>query len=1196
MLSVLVLILSATILVVHLPGAAASSTYGTVSVQGSEILVDGQTPSDKFYGVVDTTALQFAILTYIYGETQYAGKTSVFNGPDTGNYGPVSPNDTPAHFFDRYFALLAYYHCNLVRIGAGDSWGTGIQYDAWMDHHDAFVSLLKTMEAAAEAHDVWVVLVLAGSQDYPTYQFGGSGSVFEPSSSAYRNYIAYSNDVMASLTGLKGIGWFDLFNEPDHDFIWTKYWSSNGGKTAFHAWACSVANDTAGRSSHPRTMGVAGLGLMFGWGKTDFDLCTGTVPFEIASRHYYASNSDMNNFATPEQWAKADGKPLFWGELAYNAVYPLIRYDYAEQAIYANGGQIITSMVLTGTDNYPFVGNTFPTASFTVTPTVGNSSTVFAFDASSCTDPEDAASNLQVRWDWTSDGTYDTAWATSKTATHSFSHSGTYTVSMQVMNTIGLVNTTTKTVTVDADGPLLSITSPTNGTIVGSRSVNVEWSGADSGSGVVNYLVRMDGGAWTTLSSTADNYTFSSVADGRHTLQVRAVDDAGNTIDASVSVVVDVDAPTVTITSPSSGSVITAPSQTVSWSGSDVGSGVANYLVKVDGGAWATLSPSTTSYICSGLAQGSHTVTVRAVDNVGNYKDATVTFVVSNTGSDITAPSLTITSPQDGSTITETHPTITWTASDASGIAYYQIVRDGGSWAQLSSGQTSYTTVMELADGSHTVTVRAVDKAGNYRDATTTFTVSTKVADTTPPSLIISSPANGATVSDTHPTVTWTASDASGIAYYQIVRDGGNWVTLPSSQTSYTTQNALADGQHTMTVRAVDNAGNYKDATVVFTVSTYVADTTPPSLTITSPANGATIADKHATITWSASDASGIAYYDIMRDGGNWVQLPSSQTSYTTVDALAQGSHTVTVRAVDGVGNYRDVTTVFTVGTAADTTPPSLTITSPANGATIADKHATITWSASDASGIAYYQIVRDGGAWVQLPSGQTSYTTVNELADGTHTVTVRAVDNAGNYKDVTTVFTVSTTAADTTPPSLTIISPTYGATVTATHPTISWTASDASGIAYYQIIRDGGNWVRLSSGQTSYTTVDALAQGSHTVTVRAVDGVGNYRDVTTVFTVGTALSSNMPSLSITSPADGASVSGTSATVTWSGSASSGIAHYYVQLDNGIWTQLYYLTNSYTYHGLWYGSHTVAVKLVDNAGNTMTAKVTFVVR
>jgi hypothetical protein len=47
-------------------------------------------------------------------------------------------------------------------------------------------------------------------------------------------------------------------------------------------------------------MGVAGLGNMFGWGQVDLDVCTGKVPFEIASRHYYASNKDMNNFATPK--------------------------------------------------------------------------------------------------------------------------------------------------------------------------------------------------------------------------------------------------------------------------------------------------------------------------------------------------------------------------------------------------------------------------------------------------------------------------------------------------------------------------------------------------------------------------------------------------------------------------------------------------------------------------------------------------------------------------------------------------------------------------------------------------------------------------------------------------------------------------------------------------------------------------------
>ena len=335
-----------------------STRYGHIGVQGSKILVNGQTPADKFYGVVDATFLEFAILAYLEGQSEYAGKSSVFNGPDTGEYGPVSPNDTAAHFFDRYFALLAYYHCCLVRVGAFDIWGTGVLYDAWSDHHEAYVSLLKTIGAAARSHGVWIVLALAGSTEYPTYPFEGSGSVFNSTTDAYHNYIKYCNGVMSSLNDQEGIAWFDLFNEPDHNTCHAGYWSTGGGKTAFHTWACSVANDTVDVSSHPRTMGVAGLGNMFGWGKSDFDLCTGTVPFEIASRHYYASNDDPYNFTTPEEWATADNKPLYWGELAYNAAYPLVRYIFAEQTIFANGGQAVTSMVLTGTTAYPFGDST----------------------------------------------------------------------------------------------------------------------------------------------------------------------------------------------------------------------------------------------------------------------------------------------------------------------------------------------------------------------------------------------------------------------------------------------------------------------------------------------------------------------------------------------------------------------------------------------------------------------------------------------------------------------------------------------------------------------------------------------------------------------------------------------------------------------------------------------------------------------
>ncbi len=201
--------------------------------------------------------------------------------------------------------------------------------------------------------------------------------MFVPGSSAYENYVTYARGLMSDLSGQVALAWYDVFNEPDCDNDYTNFWSTNGGTTAFHTWACDVAADTANASDHPRTMGTAALGLMFGWNKADFDLATGTVPFEIAEVHYYGSNSDTSNFAMPQQWAAEDNKPLFWGELGYNAVYPLVMYPFAINAIFANGGQAITSMVLTGTANYPYTGGALPTTPITtpVSNTSGTSST-----------------------------------------------------------------------------------------------------------------------------------------------------------------------------------------------------------------------------------------------------------------------------------------------------------------------------------------------------------------------------------------------------------------------------------------------------------------------------------------------------------------------------------------------------------------------------------------------------------------------------------------------------------------------------------------------------------------------------------------------------------------------------------------------------------------------------------------------------
>ncbi len=103
-------------------------------------------------------------------------------------------------------------------------------------------------------------------------------------------------------------------------------------------------------------------------------------------------------------------------------------------------------------DHYPLVDalnvNTPPVASFTVIPSSGEVGTQFDVDASACSDAQDATGDLRVRWDWDGDGTWDTSFSTDKAGSHTYLSGGTYTLRMEVVDTGGLTNTTTRTVEV----------------------------------------------------------------------------------------------------------------------------------------------------------------------------------------------------------------------------------------------------------------------------------------------------------------------------------------------------------------------------------------------------------------------------------------------------------------------------------------------------------------------------------------------------------------------------------------------------------------------------------------------------------------------------------------------------------------------------------------------------------------------------
>jgi len=95
--------------------------------------------------------------------------------------------------------------------------------------------------------------------------------------------------------------------------------------------------------------------------------------------------------------------------------------------------------------------NGAPTASFTFTPSDPSTCTLVTFDASGSNDPEDASA-LQVRWDWNNDGTYETAWDTQNTASHMFITAALYFVRLQVKDSGGLMDATTRQVSVTGEG------------------------------------------------------------------------------------------------------------------------------------------------------------------------------------------------------------------------------------------------------------------------------------------------------------------------------------------------------------------------------------------------------------------------------------------------------------------------------------------------------------------------------------------------------------------------------------------------------------------------------------------------------------------------------------------------------------------------------------------------------------------------
>jgi len=292
--------------------------------------------------------------------------------------------------------------------------------------------------------------------------------------------------------------------------------------------------------------------------------------------------------------------------------------------------------------------------------------------------------------------------------------------------------------------------------------------------------------------------------------------------------------------------------------------------------------------------------------------------------------------------------------------------------------------------------------------------------DNAPPSVAFVQPAAGSTLSG-NVTLSGSASDNAGLSSIQVSVDGNTWSTA-NGMTSWSANvntAAYGDGSHTLYAKATDTSGN--SSTSALSVSFANGDTTPPSVTFSAPAASSTVGGS-VSVTGTASDNTSVASVAVQVDGGAW-QTASGTSSWSwtwNTNGAANGTHTLTARATDSSGNTSTSNRSFTVSnTTADTSPPAIAIANPASGATVAGS-VSVSGSASDNVSVSKVEVQVDGGSWTAA-SGTNSWSwswNSAGVSNGSHTLTARATDSAGNTSTTSATLNVSNSTGGTSAPS----------------------------------------------------------------------------------------------------------------------------------------------------------------------------------
>jgi hypothetical protein len=404
---------------------------------------------------------------------------------------------------------------------------------------------------------------------------------------------------------------------------------------------------------------------------------------------------------------------------------------------------------------------------------------------------------------------------------------GPHVLSAVAFDASGNSANTAITVNVDNIAPSVTLTSPAAGTVYLASTALLSAEAADNDV-IMGVQFAVDGvpfGPEFMVEPFAVDWDCTTAADGIHSLSATARDRSGNHSASAVSVVVDHTDPTVGMTSPTHGAILSGTSFTVTASAADA-LGIASVQFLLDGanlGGPDTQGPFSASW--TGATEGAHVLSATARDQSGRFATAApITVRVDNLAPP--APAAVRDGLSADAQFTNSSNTLSanWdpVTDPGSGVAYYRMAigsSPGGTqkMAYTNIGNvTTYTkTGLSLSNGTlYYVSIRAVDNSGKVGPVRTSNGIR---VDTSAPSVSITAPKNKATVKGTAVQITANASDTYGIARVQFTLDNVNLgppdTSSPYGMTWNTT--TVPNGAHVLKAVAIDMAGNSKTSSEI---------------------------------------------------------------------------------------------------------------------------------------------------------------------------------------------------------------------------------------------------------------------------------------------------------------------------------------------------------------------------------------------